>query len=93
MQLPEMTFKPISIADRNVVRQAEFWVPNLAELVWLMRQMTVDCLDRFENNYVCVKMTLGSLICASTFKFVRNRPAVVRYREHCFRLYEDCTLS
>ena len=29
-------------------------------------------------------MTHGSLICASKFRYVRNRPAVVRYREHCF---------
>ena len=29
-------------------------------------------------------MTHGFLICASKFKSVRNRPAVVRYREHCF---------
>ena len=37
IQLPEMAFQPISIADRNVVRQAEFCVPNLAGLVSLMR--------------------------------------------------------
>ena len=36
MQLPVMTFKPISMTDRNVVRQAEFCVPNLADLVLLM---------------------------------------------------------
>ena len=36
IQLPEMTFKPNSIADRNVVRQAEFRVPNLADLVSLL---------------------------------------------------------
>ena len=42
--------------------------------------MTVDSLNRFEN--VCVKMTHGSLICASKFIYVRNRPAVVSYWEH-----------
>ena len=40
-------------------------------------------LSRSLKKYVCVKMTHGSLICASKFKSVRNRPAVVRYREHC----------
>ena len=37
IQLPEATFKPISIADRNVVRQAEFCIPNFAGLVSLVR--------------------------------------------------------
>ena len=37
IQLPEITLKPISIADRNVVRQAEFCIPDLADVVSLMR--------------------------------------------------------
>ena len=82
IQLLKMTFKPISITDRNVVRQAEFCVPNLADLVSLMCRLTVKYLSHFENNYVCIRMMHGSLICVSKFKFMLNRPAVVRYWEH-----------
>ena len=35
-----------------------------------------------ENNYVCANMTHKPQICSSKLKSVRNRPAVVRYREH-----------
>ena len=50
IQLPETTFKPISTADRNVVRQAKFCVLNLADLVLLMCWfMTVDYLKCFLN--------------------------------------------
>ena len=34
--MPEMTLKPVSIADRNVFRLTEFCVPNLADVVLLM---------------------------------------------------------
>ena len=37
IQLPEMTFKPISIADRNIIRQAECCILNHASLVSLIR--------------------------------------------------------
>ena len=35
-QLPEVIFKPITTADKNVVRQAEFYIPNFTNLVLLM---------------------------------------------------------
>ena len=79
IQLPEMTFKPISIADRNAVPQTDLRSEPC-------RSGFVDALNDCRLSwslwkYMCIKMTHGSLICASTFKSVRNRPAVVRYRE------------
>ena len=45
IHLTEMTFKPINIADRNVVRPAEFCVPNLADLVSLMHCSNLYIID------------------------------------------------
>ena len=72
-----MTFKPISITDRNVVLCSEpcqsgfIDALNDHQLSWLLWK------------YVCIKMMLGSLICASKFKSVCNRPSTVHYWEHC----------
>ena len=91
-----MTFKPISITDRNVVLCSEpcqsgfIDALNDHQLSWLLWK------------YVCIKMMLGSLICASKFKSVCNRPSTVHYWEHCLthRLHSllhitqtDCTPS
>ena len=72
------------ITDRNVVLCSKLCQSgfvdalNDPQLSWLL------------SKYVCIKMMLGSLICASKFKSVRNRPVVVHYWEHCLT---DCTPS
>ena len=67
IQLPEVTFKPISIADRNVVRKAEFAFQNLPiwchwYAKWLLTILIVlkICVhqDDAQNSKLCIKIQI-----------------------------------
>ena len=81
-ELPEVTFERISIADRDLIWQAWFRFLNF------VFRLVVDSIDLWK--YVCVIMTYRPHICASKLKSVRNRPTVVRYREHWAHCWGCC---
>ena len=70
-----MTFEPINVADRNLIRQV--WLCFLNFAFWL----AVDHHERWKHVYV--NMLHRPHIYASKLQSVHNRPTVVRYREHC----------
>ena len=70
-----MTFEPINVADKNLIRQV--WLCFLDFAFWL----AVDHNDRWKHVYV--NMLHRPHIYASKLQSVHNRPTVVRYRENC----------
>ena len=54
-----MTFKPISIVDRHVVRRAEFCIPNLADLVNdLTILIALKICVRHHISNLCIKIQI-----------------------------------
>ena len=64
-------------------QQTEFWLGKHDFIFWTLHSFPARCWSSRSLRIVGINMTLKPHICASKRKSVRNRSAVVRYREHC----------